>query len=223
MTKFLCVLTVLMMSVSALAQNTSDSLFPELKKRTPTSEQEQINPINNQEQESQSLFEEESAEQLKQRQINAIMAAVGNDKEVAQRLREEAENAVPKPLTKAEQGFFVFSPSDIKMVVPTIPRYQYCTSKLTLANNTDAVLKELGVILKYRNIHIPYTYNQLDINDSQTGTVSLGGEACQVLHGSPVIDIKKCDAYRLVEKDGKKQRVPLSVEECKAKVKYVKK
>lgn len=226
MLKFLCVLTVFMVSAGAFAQNVENELFPELQKR-PSVRTQPTQPEATRKKDVQSvpsLFENESAEAVSQRENEAIRSLFNETEEdrLSDTLSRGAAQTQQRQLSKAEENFFVFSPSEIQIVVPTIARFQFCTSHLTLSNNTsDVILKSLSVVFKYANIQVPYTYTGMNPGDSQSGTVALGGEACQVLLKVPEIDVKKCLATRMVEREGRQVEEPLSVTECTSKVKYL--
>ncbi len=234
MLKFLCVVTALMVSVSAVSQEANNSLFPELQRRrseqvapaVPTNNDGSVSPAQRANQPVPSLFDTETDEETRQREAEAIRTLFNESEDETDRLTETLQRGdgqtQTRKLSKAEENFFVFSPSEIQIVVPTISRFQFCTSHLTLSNNTpDVTLKTLGVVLKYADISVPYTYKGLNAGDSQSGTVALGGEACQVLLKVPGIDIKKCVATRLVERDGKKVEEEIPEAECRSKVKYL--
>lgn len=234
MLKFLCVITALMVSVSAVAQEANNSLFPELQKRrseqvvpaVPTARDGSVNPAVRANQPAPSLFDTETDEETKQREAEAIRTLFNEAENETDRLTETLQprggQTQPRKLSKAEENFFVFTPSEIQIVVPTIARFQFCTSHLTLSNNTsDVTLKTLSVVFKYADIAFPYTYEGLQPGDNQAGEIYLGGEACQVMLKTPGIDIKKCVATRSVERDGKKVEEPLSEAECRSKVKYL--
>ena len=215
MIKFLCLLAVFMIATQATAQNT-DGLFPELASRKrPVQEQKQDQPV------VSSLFDEESEQEAETRQNEAIRSALSEpDGNFDDALQQGGQNQAPT-VSKAEQGFFIFKPSNVQIVTPTIARFQFCTSHLTLSNYSDGNLKTLGVVFEYTLIVLPYTYTNINMGDQKTNVLSLGGEACQMLRRIPNIKITKCEATRIVEKNGQKTEEPISEEECKSKVKFV--
>ncbi len=224
MPKFLCFVTVLLLSAGAMAQSSDAGLFPELRKvnaERATSAQESMNEQNAR---PTSLFGEETPEESARREDAAIRSLLGETRgdTLSETLERNAAQTQPQQFGRAEANFFVFRPSEIQIVVPTISRFQFCTSNLTLSNNTsNVVLKTLGVVFKYNSVQVPYTYSGLNPGGSQTGTVALGGDACQVLLKAPGVDVTKCVATRIEEQNGKKTEVPLSESECRAKVKYL--
>ncbi len=240
--KFLCLLTTLLISSNVIAQETASGLFPELNRRTADTEEASAQPksvldnqtIGNTNQlgatdtvvrSAPSLYDKPVEVQRKEeeerirRVINRTMG-LPEDNTTVPIQNPAGQNEIEEP-TKAEKGFFVFSPRDVNMVVPTLQRFQYCMSQLSLTNYTDAELKELSVILKYRSVDIPYRYKGLQIGARKTGKIALGGEACQALRSGPGITVRKCVATRKIETENGIKEVPLSEEECKSKVKYV--
>ena len=57
--------------------------------------------------------------------------------------------------------------------------------------------------------------------DQTTNILSLAGESCQMLRRVPNIKVVKCEATRIIEKNGQQTEEPIPEEECKAKVKFV--
>ncbi len=248
MMKFLYLTTALFFSCTVMAQDSGNTLFPELNRReaadteipaqpksvmdntsaAPTaSVPQQVAETNDTRKAVPSLFDKPADIQRQEEEerirsvINKTMG-LPEDNTTIPVQNEGTQGGIEKP-SKAEDGFFVFSPSDIKIVVPTIAKFQYCMSQLSLTNYTDAELRELSVVLKYRDIEIPYKYKGLQIGGRQSGKVALGGEACQSLKTGPGITVKKCVAVRKVETDTGVKEVPLSEAECRGKVKYVQK
>ncbi len=216
MIKFLCLLMAFMVSTQALAQNV-DGLFPELAgRKQPVAQQKQVK-----QQPVESLFDKETEQEAEQRQNEAIRSALSEpDGNFDDAMRQGGQNQAPV-ISKAEQGFFVFSPSNVQIVTPTIARFQFCTSHLTLSNYTDGNLKTLSVVFEYTPIVLPHTYTNIRKGDQTTNILSLAGESCQMLRRVPNIKVVKCEATRIIEKNGQQTEEPISEEECKAKVKFV--
>lgn len=228
MIKFLCLLAVVTFSVNVGAQEAGNSLFPELQKRNSISQSQTSGTNENnasgaaaQPTVIPSLFDTETPEQAAERERQVLEDALrASGVSLTQKLNRAAAQD-PKPVSKAEQGFFVFKPTEIQAVMPTIQRFSFCTAQLTLSNNTEYNLKELGVILQYTPVELPHTFTNLSMGASESGAIALGGDACETLTRIPNVVVKTCKAVQLVDDNGRKKEVELTQEECQSKVKYV--
>lgn len=198
---------------SAVQAQTSDGLFPELKKRSFSSDITQPTD-NNMIQEAQRLgiLPMEEQPQLFKEELTdeeVVTPQATQPRVEPDRLSERLAAASKEQKEKNLSGFFEIYPHNLQIVVPVVESMQFCVGQLTMENGTEYDLEGLRVSIKYGSVEMPYTFAATKSGESTTGSISMGGPACQDLMKAASLTVISCSAVNLPE------------EECKNKVKYV--
>ncbi len=207
MKKFLCMISVLAFSISANAQD-SGALFPELQKREQKQQAVQkfdpnapVPDIFDTNTSTQLQSEKDRLEQLKRENI------LSNT--IEQQINRDASTAQKRKVKKGQENFFIITPDEVQVITPAVSRFQFCRASLTLQNNTKHNIRALKITADYSPVQMPLTFGATPAGESFSGRFFLAGTSCEKLTGTPKITIDVCQAEGM------------SVEECKASVKYI--
>lgn len=110
---------------------------------------------------------------------------------------------------KKLNGFFEIYPHNFQIVRPAVRGMQFCMGQISLTNGVNAQFNGAKLNIQYAKATIPYTFGPVGPGETTTGTLALGGEACEALLQQPNFEVLECYADKM------------SKEECTAKIKYV--
>lgn len=110
---------------------------------------------------------------------------------------------------KKLSGFFEVYPHNFQIVRPAVRGMQFCMGQISLTNGVNAQFKGAKLNIQYAKVTMPYTFGPVAPGETTTGSLALGGEACEALLQQPSFEVVECVADKM------------SKEECVAKVKYV--
>lgn len=200
-------ISVLAFSISVNAQD-SGGLFPELQRREqkqqpvqkfdPTAQIPDIFSTNTSEQER---IEKERLEQLKRE--NSLSGSL------EQQINYGAAGTKKRKVKQGQENFFIITPDEVQVITPSVNRFQFCRASLTLQNNTKHNIRALKITADYSPVQMPLTFGATPAGESYSGRFFLAGTSCEKLTGAPKITVDVCQAEGM------------SVEECKASVKYI--
>lgn len=171
----LCLLGISAFFVCVAVQaQTVDGLFPELKRRTSSSNIAQ--PIGG--------VEIQETQHLKNIPVDNQLVSSG------EKSSEKRKNL---------SGYFEIYPHDLEIVVPVVESMQFCKGQLTMENGTGSDLQGLRVSIKYGSINLPYTFGATKSGETTTGSVNMAGPACQSLLKAATVTVISCTATGLTE------------------------